>query len=388
MMPKPMRIAAAVLLVMVTPSASLAHNLDLTHTLLLLKADGGYQIDMTCDLDALASGADPSADSAELAAALRALPAGELAAKVDRLRRTFERRVRVRFDGERAAPVITFPTYDMAVPPPRPGADAPETEAPTFLGLIARLEGRVPPGAGSVTFRASRAFPPVHLTILDQRRLTGVRQLLETGTSSEPFRLDDMPADRSALSSDRLATAGRYLMLGFWHIVPEGLDHILFVLGLFLLAARWRPLVWQVSAFTAAHTLTLALSTYGAIRLSPSWVEPLIALSIAYVAIENLWTAELKPWRPVVVFAFGLLHGLGFAGVLGELGLPVAERLPALLAFNAGVELGQLAVLLAAFAAVGWLRHRSWYRRRVVVPASLAIAAAGLFWAVERILGV
>ncbi len=357
------------------------HNLELTRTLLVIKADGRYQVDMTCDLDALALGAGPAADDAELAAALRGMSAEQLAAQLDKLRRTFQRRVRVRFDGEADMPAVSFPEH---------GTQAAESaEIPTVLGLTARLEGRLPAAAAQVTFSASRAFPPVHLTILDERRLTGRRQLLQAGTPSDPYPLDDAgdAADGAAGDPDRFVTAGRYLALGFRHIVPEGLDHILFVLGLFLLAARWRPLLWQVSAFTAAHTLTLALSTYGVVRLPPSLVEPLIALSIAYVAIENLFTSELKPWRPAVVFVFGLLHGLGFAGVLGELGLPDRDRLTALLTFNAGVELGQLAVLLAAFAAVGWLRQRPWYRRRIVVPASLVIAAAGLYWAVERALG-
>ena len=368
---------AVVGLALLAPGNARAHSFELTQTLLLIKADGSYQVDVTCDLDALALGVSPTVDSAELAAALETMNAEELSTAIGRLHRTFERRVRIRFDGEADRPRISFPEHGAPV-----DADA----EPTVLGLTARLEGRLPPAAREITFSASRAFPPVHLTILDQRHLTGRRQLLESGAPSTPYRLDQAP-DIDVDVSDRFSTAGRYLALGFWHIVPEGLDHILFVLGLFLLAARWRPLLWQVSAFTAAHTLTLAMSTYEIVRLPASWVEPLIALSIAYVAVENLFTSELKPWRPVVVFAFGLLHGLGFAGVLGELGLPERDRLMALLTFNAGVELGQLAVLLVAFTAVGWLRHRSWYRQRVVVPASLAIAAMGLYWAVERVLG-
>lgn len=189
------------------------------------------------------------------------------------------------------------------------------------------------------------------------------------------------------VSSSRGRVFWQYLELGFRHILPKGLDHICFVLGLFLLSTRWRSLLVQVSAFTVAHTLTLAASIYGVVRLSPAVVEPLIALSIAYVAIENLVTSELKPWRPVLVFAFGLLHGLGFAGVLTALGLPRERFLTALLSFNVGVELGQLAVIAGAFLFVGyWSSGRSWYRRRVVLPASLAIAAIGIYWFVERAL--
>jgi hydrogenase/urease accessory protein HupE len=185
---------------------------------------------------------------------------------------------------------------------------------------------------------------------------------------------------------DRLATAWRYLTLGFTHIVPRGLDHILFVLGIFLLSGRARTVLWQVSAFTVAHSITLGLSMYDLLAVSPRIVEPLIALSIVYVAIENIFFSELRPWRVALVFAFGLLHGLGFAGALRELGLPRSEFVTALLTFNVGVEAGQLAVLTAAFTLVGWqcARH-DWYRSRIVVPASLMIACTAVYWTIERL---
>jgi hydrogenase/urease accessory protein HupE len=177
-----------------------------------------------------------------------------------------------------------------------------------------------------------------------------------------------------------------YLVLGFEHIVPLGLDHILFVLGIYLLSLHWRPLLAQVTAFTIAHSITLGLSLYGYISLPATVVEPLIALSIVYVALENIVTRELKPWRVFVVFGFGLLHGMGFAGVLLELGLPRSEFLTALITFNVGVELGQLTVIGGAFLAVGlWFRHHAWYRPGIVIPASAAISAIGAWWTVERI---
>ena len=159
----------------------------------------------------------------------------------------------------------------------------------------------------------------------------------------------------------------RYVQMGYRHILPEGLDHILFVLGLFLLSTRLKPLVWQITAFTVAHSLTLALSLYGLVRLPSAIIEPVIAASIAFVAIENLFTTELKPWRPFVVFGFGLVHGMGFAGALKDLGLQRHDFLTALVGFNAGVELGQLSVVVLALLAVGWFRSRPGYRRLVVV---------------------
>jgi hydrogenase/urease accessory protein HupE len=168
--------------------------------------------------------------------------------------------------------------------------------------------------------------------------------------------------------------------------VPHGFDHVLFVLGIFLLSSRARSVLWQVSAFTVAHSITLALSMYGLIAVSPSLVEPLIALSIAYVALENIFLFELRSWRVALVFAFGLLHGMGFAGALKGLGLPRADFLTALLTFNAGVEAGQLTVIAAAFLLVGlhW-ETRGWYRRRIVVPASALIACTAVYWTVERL---
>jgi hypothetical protein len=167
--------------------------------------------------------------------------------------------------------------------------------------------------------------------------------------------------------------------------VPRGLDHVLVVLGLALLSPRWGPLLAQVNAFTAAHTLTLALSTYGVVRLPSRVVEPLIALSIVYVAVENLLT-ELRPCRIALVFAFGLLHGLGFAGALAELGLPVGERPTVLLAFNLGVKLGQLAVILVAMAVLAAAARLDVSRGRLVRGLSLLIGGAGLYWAIARLL--
>jgi len=371
-MTKRLILSVSTVLAFLTAPPAASHDLRMTDTLLILKADGTFQVDMTCDLDALALGAPPGADSAELAARLRALPSGELQAHVERLRDYFERRIRLRFDGEPVAISVSFPAYGTAL-----AADA---AVPTVLGLVARLEGRVPEGAESFTFRASRAFPSVHLTVLRQAG-AAERTILEQGVPSEAIPIEEIPAE-----PDRLEVAGRYLVFGFWHIVPAGLDHILFVLGLYLLSVRWRPLLWQVSAFTLAHTTSLALATYGVLSVPSSVVEPLIALSIVYVAVENVVTKKLRPWRVWVVFGFGLLHGLGFAGVLGELGLPRSEYVTALLAFNAGVELGQLGVILAAILALGFWREEEWYRRRVTVPASLLIAAVALYWSIERVL--
>lgn len=357
---------------------AVAHDLALTNVRVTFLENGTYRVDLLIDLDALALGAARGADSAELAARLGELSPEQLASTLRRLERSLQTRVRLRFDDRPALPTVELPDFHGDRPPP------PEYEdIPTFLGLTARLSGPIPDGAESFTLRLSRSLPPAHLVLVDARRDIRLTELVDLGEPSTPFPLvGEPPAPPS-----RLAVALTYLGLGFEHILPKGIDHILFVLGLFLLAARWRPLLLQVSAFTAAHTCTLGLATYGLIELSPRLVEPLIALSIAWVAVENILTDKLHAWRPWVVFAFGLLHGLGFAGVLSELGLPRQELLTALLSFNVGVEMGQLAVLAGAFLAFGIWRRKDWYRRRIVMPISFLIAAVGLFWAVERTFG-
>lgn len=180
---------------------------------------------------------------------------------------------------------------------------------------------------------------------------------------------------------------GRFVALGYKHILPYGLDHILFVVGLFFFSTLLRPLLFQVTAFTIAHSITLALALLGVFSLPPAIVEPLIALSIAVVALENVFFRNVRASRWLVVFAFGLVHGMGFAGVLGTFGLPEGGFWPALIGFNLGVEFGQLSVIALAFALTFWFRKKDWYFKGVVVPVSLLISAVGLYWAAQRIWG-
>jgi hydrogenase/urease accessory protein HupE len=177
----------------------------------------------------------------------------------------------------------------------------------------------------------------------------------------------------------------RFIGIGFAHILPFGFDHVLFVLGLFFFATRLRPLLAQITAFTVAHSLTLGLSLIGIIALPSRVVEPLIALSIAVVGLENIFTRRMRASRWLIVFAFGLVHGLGFASALRDFGLPPGSFWSTLLGFNLGVEIGQLTVVTAAYAAVGWLWGKPWYFRRVVVPCSAAITLVALYWAVQRV---
>ena len=152
----------------------------------------------------------------------------------------------------------------------------------------------------------------------------------------------------SAVDPDALTLGQQlvtYLRLGFRHIVPEGLDHILFVLGLFFLGITWRKLLSQTTVFTVAHAMTLFLSTYGIFRLPSAFVEPAIALSISVIALENVFRPRIGPLRLAIVFAFGLIHGFGFASSLSDVPFPRKDFVLALLGFNFGVDFGQLFVL-------------------------------------------
>lgn len=228
-----------------------------------------------------------------------------------------------------------------------------------------------------------------------------VRQI----SSTEPS--DDSAISASALyaaylapgeRSDAIQLAGgteislfdvvrRYLHSGFVHIIPLGLDHILFVLGLFLFSLSGRVLFYQISLFTLAHTATLALSSLGIVRISGQIVEPLIALSIAYVAIETIWAkSRFSMQRALLIIGFGLLHGLGFASVLADFGLPDAQFIPALISFNIGVEAGQIAIVAPLYLLVRWLRPANrFYQFFIQIPTSVLIASIGLYWTLERV---
>ena len=176
-----------------------------------------------------------------------------------------------------------------------------------------------------------------------------------------------------------------YLKLVFQHIIPLGVDHILFITSIFLLSPSLKKVIWQATAFTLAHSITLALAMYGVIKPPAAIVEPIIALSIVLVAVENLVKQKLHPWRVLIIFCFGLVHGMGFASALVGLGLPEKQFLVAIITFNLGVEMGQITVILLAFLIVGiWFGKKPWYHQRIVIPASVLIAMIALYWTIER----
>ena len=357
--------ATAAALLMVRGTAA-AHDLERTLVTISFQTDGAFAIDVANDpnwlilrLETFAGAQVPPGLTPEARdARLRELTA------------VFIDRIVVFVDGREIRP-----DQGEYLPPRQATARDSLPPLATY-----RLRGRLPADARTLRWLYGLVLDPYPLTIrradgrthtewIDGWNWSGVIDL--SGQFREPTRL---------------SIAAEYLALGYTHILPKGLDHILFVLGLFLLSARLRPILLQVTAFTIAHSLTLALSIYGIVSLPSRLVEPLIALSIAYVAIENLVTNMIRPWRLLLVFLFGLLHGLGFAGVLSGLAMPSSAFLTALVSFNLGVEAGQLTVIALAALLLAWHRHRPWYHQRVVVPASLSIAAVGVYWTITRAL--
>ncbi|TKK66104.1 HupE/UreJ family protein [Ilyomonas limi] len=178
-----------------------------------------------------------------------------------------------------------------------------------------------------------------------------------------------------------------YFKMGVTHIVPYGLDHILFVISLCLLSTKISTILWQASAFTVAHSITLALSMQSVIVAPSQLIEPVISLSIVFVAVENIILSELKPWRVLIVFFFGLVHGMGFASALNEVGLPRNNFFSSIIAFNLGVEIGQIAVILMVFGLIVIpFGKRLTYKRKLVYPMSAIIALIAAYWTVERII--
>lgn len=183
----------------------------------------------------------------------------------------------------------------------------------------------------------------------------------------------------------RTDVAQIYFKEGFTHIIPLGFDHILFVLSLFFLNPQLKVVIWQATAFTLAHSITLGLAMFGFISPPSHIIEPIIALSIMFVALENMISEKLRPSRILLIFGFGLIHGMGFAGALTELGLPQNKFLFSLITFNLGVELGQITIIILAWFVIGkWFHLKTWYRKGVVIPISAVIAVIALYWTIER----
>jgi hypothetical protein len=383
------------------PLAGRAHSLTITQVLVIFDRPGTVTVKIDQDLTRLLG-------SPEAYLSLSG-------ASAEAQRQTIERLLPAILDGLQlnigstrlqlilqnfTVPVLTQDTYDD-----------PALDKFTTLNFLAVLPASRDPLTLVVPDTAQVDFPVAFTVQIPSAHISETSFMEEGTNESDPFvwadsapRAGASQAEAAQPSSEAHAAAApkmtqmevetmpwprqlrMYLLLGFHHIVPEGIDHILFVLGLFFLGITWRKLIFQTTVFTVAHATTLFLSTYGIFSLPSKYVEPGIALSIAFIALENVFNPRLGWKRLAVVFSFGLIHGLGFASSLSEIPFPKHQFIVALLGFNFGVDWGQLFIISLAFLAVGWWRNRPWFRARIAIPCSLAIAAIGIFWAIQRII--
>jgi hypothetical protein len=371
-------LVAGIAFIVGSPDKAAAHPLPPARALLEFPQGTSYRLTITCDVAALVMQMPQGHIGEAGAKELSELPDREVQAWIADAARAMTANLTLSFAGHDSHPTeVQFPDPAHLRRSARPHLLEERTE--TII-----VHGSLPDDVR--TFRIT--FPVDLGTVLLTVRANGSAPFVTSlgpGETSPSLSLS-AEVDSAGASPWSQRVWISYVLLGLQHIL-EGPDHVLFVFGLFLLSPRVWPLLGQVTAFTLAHSLTLGLSACGVWSLPSRVVEAITAPSIVAIAAEHMLTSRLHPWRLVLVFAFGLLHGLGFAGALGETGLPSGQRFAALAAFSIGVEAGQLGVLVAAFLMIGWCRERTWYRPRIVVPAACLLALVGLYWTAERILG-
>ncbi len=286
--------------------------------------------------------------------------------------KTLRSLLRITFGGVGIPWRVEFPDFEK-----QPFALPEEAADWALLSTRIVIEPRVGPGELVVHWSGEEES---ELIILTEDSEDGEVVSVQPGGS---IRLLDV-ADSGKVGKSEQEAFSSWVWTGFRHVLPLGLDHMLFIVGLFLMVPKWKPLLQQSLMFTLAHSATLALAVLGWVSVPSRPVEVLIAFSIAFIGVENLLTKELGRLRLAVVLAFGLIHGLGFASVLSEKldGLPRERLLMPLAGFNVGVEIAQISVLALAFLIL--LPLRKW-TERVRLVGSAAVTLAGLGWMLERL---
>lgn len=362
----------ALTLCVLSVAAAHAHENGYTSVSVQL-SEQHIQIRVRCHVRALVLCA-PHSSSGENWDAFGGLTDGEVAARAALARSSFLDSFSLRAD-DRLVEAVT-----LALPPVSVlRAEAAARGRNDALSSQVTLSAKLPAGTRTVDLALPLELGSSLVVVVypDGRQMS---QTLSAGERTKRLRLS---GPNPALESFEALL--RFLTLGFQHILPLGLDHILFVIALTVGAPRLGDLIKLATTFTAAHSTTLALAAVDAVRAPSQIVEPAISLSIVVVAGLTLLRPVPRRERLPTVLLFGLLHGLGFAGALHDAGFPKDQEIVALLGFNVGVELGQLAVILLVFAALARARSWSSYRARIAVPLSLLIAGVGLYWSVERI---
>ena len=233
------------------------------------------------------------------------------------------------------------------------------------------------------TFRWVKNYGPIILreNNNDKSENELVTEYLQSGSESNQISFKENNF------SNTFNSFSKFFVLGIQHIIPKGLDHILFIFGLFLFSLSLKKLITQITIFTIAHSITLVFVSLSLMRINPQIVEPIIALSIVYVGLENIFKNYIKEYlRYVIILIFGLLHGLGFALVLSDIGYRSNDLFINLISFNIGIEVAQISIVLILYLliTINFAKNKN-YRTFFQIPSSMLISSIGLYWFFERI---
>lgn len=357
-----------------------AHQVDSVE-LEFLRTDGKWKLEGLLDIAYMlpesrgVEGAPPLFRDAVMNA-----PKAEHDRIVKEAENTMRKLLSLKYNGEELKWDIRFPNFET-----EPLILPPETGNWALMDAEITVDERSGPGKLEAFWHDDQESELI--VIIEEGDHLGLLSI-SSGMSDKILELEapkDGETTSVATTPSRVAQSESWIISGYRHVIPLGLDHLLFIFGLFLLAPRWKPLMGQSLLFTVAHSLTLALAIFGIISLPSLLIEILIAASIAWIGIENLLMKELKPSRLFLVFGFGLLHGMGFASVLREkLGDLSGKQIALpLVSFNVGVELAQITVLAVSFLILWPVRK---WTKQFQTAGSIFVALAGLFWMGERIL--
>jgi len=348
-----------------------AHMLNMTRATLTIKADGELVLDLQVDLQNSLVGAETYYNISHLK---RPLDNPQLSQVLDQMIPA----IQIQADGQ----VLLWKLEQLQMPQ-QPRAD--------FINMMSwprsqiRLVSQLPAGSNTLRGKFSGQYyfeEPIALTFTSTDGKDSMSRWIVNRQASPDYSLTGVVTQAPPAI---WPTVAEYLRLGFKHILPQGYDHLLFVLGLLLASLSLRSLLGQITLFTLAHSITLITAAMGLYKIPTGFVEPMIALSIVWVGIENLWSKSPGVGRYSLIFMFGLLHGMGFASALAEQGLPAYGALLSLFSFNVGVELGQLSFILLCMSFWIPTREKSWYRAGILMPGSVVIALVAAVWAVQRL---
>jgi len=368
-----------------------AHDLERTMVSLTFARDGSFVLDVANDPNWLVLRLESFLETAPgpTGPGPRTTPilaAGDRDARLRALAPVFIDRIVLFVDGREVRPrsIEYVPPFDSrlntALAQGRPAMQPTDIVPPSLAAF--RLRGRVDPDAHILRWYYGMVVDPYPLTI---HRADG-RVMNEWIVAGDAWsRVEDLTGQ--FVRQTIFSVARQYIALGYARVIPNGLDHILFMVAVFLFGLRLRFVLRQMLTFSVSCATALALTAYGVVSAPPRGFGVFVALSVVHIAADNLAGTPLKRVRLAFVSACGLLHGIALASPLSNAGLASHELPLAILWFYVGIGAAELTIIAIASACVTWSRAQAWYHRRVVVPASVAIVGMGVYWTITRVIG-